>query len=77
MGIAPLRLMRSLGAADVAHTLLLHVAGVALLRLLLWVDLVSLVDLSVVVRVQVLRPGVSSTAPRRSCAPCDSPLTGD
>ena len=83
---APLRvdivlpqLTHSLGAVDAARMLLLHVAGVVLPWLLLRVDLVSLVEslVAVLVRVQVLGPGVSLTAPRRSCAPCDSPLTGD
>ena len=52
-----------------------------LLRLPVRVRPVSLVMLlvavSALVRVRVWWPGVSSTAPRRSCAPCDSPSAGD
>ena len=65
--------MRSPGAAGAAR-MLLHVAEGVLLRLLLRVDPVALAALLAVVFVWVPWPGVSSTVPHKSYAPCDSLL---
>ena len=80
MGIVLPRLVSFPGAGGVARVRLLPAAEGVLLRLLLRLGPVLLTGLFVAgsarVRARVQWLGVFSTAPHRSCVPCDSPSAG-